>query len=102
MTFWTDTSGKQLTRKEFMERWKSGLKGITPLQQTKMQMNSTWIMLVGILCGIVVAIIAFKTIWWLLIILVGALFNTSIQQLGIWQKKKLLEQFEISLEGGRE
>jgi len=99
---WKDKDGKEVGREEFMERWKKGMAGVTPLQQVDVQIRSTWIMIVGIIAGIVVTIIAIKTTWWLLIILVGALGNTSIQQLGLWQKKLLLEKFNrpIELEGG--
>ena len=100
---WKDKDGKEVGRKEFMSRWKQGMQGVTPQQQVNVQIRSTWIMIIGIIAGIIVAIVAIKTIWWLLIILVGALGNTSIQQLGLWQKKLLLEKFSmpIELEGGK-
>jgi len=60
-----------------------------------MQVYSTWIILIGILCGIVMTALAFKNVWWLTIILIGALFNTSIQMLGLIQKKRLLSRFHI-------
>ena len=92
--FWKDKAGKELSFKEFMARFKKGLEGITPLQQVKAQMNSTLIMLIGILLGIVVSLLTIKTLWWLLIILVGAFFNTLVQYLGLWQKKKIFERIE--------
>jgi len=95
---WKDKDGKEVGRKEFMERWKKGMQGVTPLQQTEVQIRSTWIMIAGIIAGIIVAIVAIKTAWWLLIILVGALGNTAIQQLGLWQKKVLLQNFKMSIE----
>ena len=95
MTFWKDKEGNELTFKEFMARWKSGIESVNPLQQTKMQIWSTLIILIGIICGIIMTALAFKSAWWLTIILVGALFNTSIQFLGLWQKKKLLERFTV-------
>ena len=97
MKIWKDTQGNKLTPKEFLGRWKQGLQGVTPLQQTQVQIKSTWIMIVGIIAGIVISTIAIQTLWWLLVILVGALGNTSIQLLGLWQKKNILYQLEQSL-----
>ena len=90
----TDKEGNVLTWKEYGARWKKGIEGVTPLQQLKVQMQSTWIMLVGIVAGIVICLIAIKSYWWLLLILVGALGNTSVQQLGLWQKVKIFKQLE--------
>ena len=95
MTFWKDKAGNKLTFKQFMQRWRLGIESVDVLAQTKMQIWSTWIILIGIVCGIVMTAIAFKSAWWLTIILVGALFNTSIQMLGLIQKKRLLTRFHI-------
>ncbi|MCH7851035.1 MAG: hypothetical protein IH845_05320 [Nanoarchaeota archaeon] len=94
MKIWTDREGNKVTPKEFIDRWKLGLQGVTPLQQVTQQVRSTWIIIIGVAAGIVVSIIAIKTLWWLLIILVGAMFNTIIQQIGLWQKKTLLERLQ--------
>ena len=64
-----------------------------------MQIKSMYITIIGLLCGIVITLIAFKTLWWLFIILVGGLFNTSIQLIGIWQKKRILENIELNFKG---
>lgn len=90
-----DKEGNELEFKEFMKRWKLGIEGVTPLQQTKMQLWSTWIMILGLLCGIVISIIGIAKLWWLMIILIGGLGNTSIQLLGLWQKKRLLQKFDM-------
>jgi len=92
--FWTDNEGNKLTFKEFMSRWKEGIEGITPLQQVKGQLNATYIMLVGIFCGFVVTLFAFKNLWWLTIILGAAFFNTIMQLIGVWQKKNIFETME--------
>lgn len=102
MKIWKDKNGIKLTPKQFLERWKKGMQGVTPLQQTLLQVRSTWIMVIGILAGIFISIIGFKTLWWLLIILIGALGNTSVQLLGLVQKKNLLKQLEYNLQGGSE
>ena len=70
------------------------------MQQTKVQIRSTWITLFGILAGIVITFLAFKTLWWVFLILLGALGNTLMQQLGLVQKKNLLQSYETSLQGG--
>ena len=88
-------SGERITIKEFFHRWRLGIDSVDAYQQTVLQIWSTWIILIGILCGIVMTALAFKNVWWLTIILVGALFNTSIQMLGLIQKKRLLSRFHI-------
>lgn len=94
VTFWKDKGGNKLTFKEFMQRWKQGVEGITPLQQTKMQYKATWIMIIGIFCGLVITGMSFKRLWWLFIVLLGALFNTGVQLIGIYQKIRALKQLE--------
>ena len=94
MTFWKDKQGNELTFKQFTSRWKSGVESVSPLQQTKIQLNSTWIIIVGLAAGIVISVINYKTLWWLLLILIGGLGNTLVQLLGLWQKKNILSQFE--------
>lgn len=97
MSFWKDKKGNELTRKEFMDRWKSGIQSVTPLQQVKINIRSTMIMLVGILAGIIITSINIKTLWWVLIILVGVFGVTSMQFLGLLQKKKALEFIDIQI-----
>ena len=97
--FWTAKDGTKLTFKEFMDRWKEGMKGITQYQQTAMQLRSTYIMLIGILCGFVITFFNLKNLWWLSIILGAAFFNTLISGLGLWQKKVALGVMEKMLEG---
>jgi hypothetical protein len=90
----TTKTGEKITWKEFFHRWKNGMNGITPLQQVNIQINSTWITIIGLLAGITICIIGIKTLWWLLLILIGGLGNTLMQQLGAWQRKKMLMQFD--------
>lgn len=90
-----DKQGNQLTFKEFISKWKEGIEGITPIQQTKGQINSTWIMILGMVCGVVVMVFNLKTFWWVELILVAGMFNTIISLLGLKQKLKLLKQFTI-------
>lgn len=90
-------AGEKIDWKEFFARWKSGIEGITPYQQTKMQLHSMYIIIIGIICGIVICLFAFKTLWWLFIILVGALFNSIVQLLGTWQKLQVLKKVFVEL-----
>ena len=100
MTFWRDRDGKELTFQEFMSRWKEGIEGITPLQQTNTQLWGSTIMIIGILAGIIVSIVAFNNLWWVMIILIGALINSLIQFLGVLQKRIALKRIETIMEGG--
>jgi len=86
--FWKDKRGNELSFKEFFGRWKSGVAGINPLQQIKIQLMGIWITLTGIISGIVVnALIRMENIWWWVeIILVGSLIITGVQMLGTYQK----------------
>ena len=91
-----DKQGQLLTWKQFFHRWKEGIDGITALQQTNSQIQATLIMTVGVLCGLVISIINWRNVWWLTIVLTGALFNTLIQLLGLLQKRNILKRFELN------
>jgi len=91
-----DKQGQLLTWKQFFHRWKEGIDGITALQQTNSQIQATLIMTVGVLCGLVISILNWRNVWWLTIVLTGALFNTLIQLLGLLQKRNILKRFEIN------
>lgn len=92
-----DKDGNKLTYKEYMARWKEGIQQVTPLQQTKAQHKSTIIMLIGILAGIIICVANIKELWWVLLILVGAFGVTGMQLLGLYQKKKALENLDIMM-----
>lgn len=85
-------SGEKITGKEFMSRWKSGISGISPLQQTQMSYRSTWIMCFGLMAGLFLSFGNFKNLWWLSLILAAGLFNTLIIQVGNYQKIQTLKQ----------
>lgn len=90
-----DKFGNEVTWKEFGSRWKKGMEGITPIQQTITQLWFTWIVVIGIVFGMVVCLFAIKTLLWLFIVLLGALGNTLVQLLGLWQKKRILEVYSV-------
>ena len=91
----TIPSGETITGKEYLSRWKQGIQKVDILYQTKIQVRSTWIIILGILAGLVISAINFKTLWWLFIILLGALGNTAVQLISLIQKKNLLYSLEV-------
>ena len=94
MRFWKDKQGNELNFKQFIDRWKKGVEGVTPLQQVNVQINSTYIMISGIGAGFFITLFDIKTLWWLSIILFGALGNTYMQLIGLYQKRFAYENQE--------
>ena len=86
--------------KGFMERWKDGIQKVTPLQQTNSQILFTYIIIVGLICGIGASLIAWKKLWWVIIILLGALLNTYISLISLKQKRQVLVKVEEVMKGG--
>jgi hypothetical protein len=97
-----DKDGNYLTTKEFFKKWGEGIQKITPLQQVKIQRNSTWLVILGVVIGLY-STFATK-VWWLFIILVGSFFLTIVNYIGIIQRLKILkdidEQFSYVKLGG--
>ena len=89
-----DKEGNKLTTKEFFSRWKKGIEGITPIQKLKTQVTGTRITLVGLILGLGVSIYGWKKLWWVAIVLTGAILNTGVQYLGQKQQLKLLKNLE--------
>ncbi len=92
--FWKAKDGSKLSFKEFLKNWKSGIETINPLQKIKIQIGGTRIMLIGLFLGLFVSIYGWKNLWWVGIILIGALLNTGVQYLGLIQQRKLLDNAE--------
>lgn len=82
--FWKDKAGNKLQGKEFMKRWAKGIEGITPVQQTRTMILGTWLIITGIVWGLVV--VAMSGTWWMFIILIGSLPITIMQMVGLYQK----------------
>lgn len=97
-----DKEGNKLSFKEYMSKWKSGIEGITPLQRTKAQLSGTRIMLLGLFLGLIMSLIGYKTLWWVAIILVGGIINTSIQYIAQKQQLEIYKNIENQLKGGEE
>lgn len=89
-----DKYGNKLTIKEFFKRWGKGIDGITPLQKLKTQQSGTLITLIGLFLGLAVSIYAWEKLWWVAIVLIGAIMNTGVQYLGQRQQLNQLNNLE--------
>ena len=101
--FLKDINGNKLKFKEFMKRWREGIEGITPLQQAKTALLGNWIVVSGILSGIIInALVRMKNQWiWVEVILIGSLILVVIQMIGGFQKYwrfKAIEKAQRELE----
>lgn len=99
---WKDRDGKEVSGKEFMQRWKSGIQNVTPLQQAQIALFGYAITLSGILWGIIFTF-HLKT-WWLFVILLGSFVVAGLQAFGGLQKYlalKNVERMTKEMEGGQ-
>lgn len=87
--FWKSKSGEELKFKEFLSRWKDGMEGITPLQQTRTTLWSFFPLVFGVMWGLVVTLMSGT--YWMSLILGATLPITSIQVLSTWQKYRRLK-----------
>ena len=97
--FWEDRYGNQLSLKEFLGRWRKGIEGISPVQQS---LTSLWgfpLILGGMVTGIVINLI--NHVYWLVLILVGGFPPTIMSLVSLWQKyqsqKKAQEAYEEAM-----
>ena len=97
--FWKDKQGNKLSFKEFMSRWREGVSGITPLQQSFTQLLGTWIVMTGLIAGIVVTcLVRLENMWvWILIILIGSLIVTGTSLLGQYQKYRAYKRIDMEM-----
>ena len=85
---------KTEVKESFISKWKKGIEMITPLQQLESQQKGNYVMLFGLIAGIIVMLWKIKDYWWIEIILGASLFNQSLTMIGIWQKIKLIKKLE--------
>jgi len=80
--------GNKLKFKEFLKRWKSGIEGITPLQTAKTNLMGTWIIISGVLGGMIINVVVRMQDqwWWIEVILAGSLILSVLQLLTGFQK----------------
>lgn len=83
---------KELGGKEFFSRWKKGIEGITPLQQVRSSMTGSWIVLGGMIAGLIVN--GYYGIWWLFTILIGSLLIFGMSFIATYQKYLALKRIE--------
>lgn len=95
-----DKLGNKLTRKEYAERFKEGVKSITPLQQSKISLMGSVMVIVGVIIGLITTFTL--KVWWLFIILCGSMFLTSISFLSLIQKFWAFKRINNMIKGGKE
>ena len=93
-----DKEGNYLTTKEFFKKWGEGINGITPIQKLKTQLTGTRITLIGLFCGLFISIYGWSKLWWVGIILIGAILTTGVQYLGFKQQYIQLKNLETAEE----
>ena len=93
--FWKTRDGEELCFIDFMRRWKNGVEGITPLQQTKTTLWSYPLVIMGILTGMIIMVL--RKEWWLILILTGSLPMTLIGLLSTWQKYKQQKRIDETM-----
>lgn len=86
---------KKLGAKKFFQRWKEGIENLSLISQTKVSIQSQFIIIFGIILGIIFTIMS-KT-WWLVIILVGSIITCIMTLLGYYQKLFLLRKMEETM-----
>ena len=98
--FWRDKFGNELSFREFMKRWRKGIEGISPVQQS---LTSLWgfpLILGGMMTGIVINLL--NHVWWLCLILVGGFPPTLMSLVSLWQRyqsqKKAQEAYNEAME----
>ena len=98
MKVWKDAEGKNITGKEFMQRWKAGIQKVTLKQQLEQSFIGYILIFIGILFGIFFTIKA-KT-YWLTTILVGSLIVYIMQVLGQIQKYIMIVNIQKEVKNG--
>jgi len=87
-----DKLGNQLTWKQYFKKWGEGIEGTTPEQKVRIQIGATRITMLGFFLGLVMAVVGYKTLWWLGIILLGGLINTIVTYISLIQQRKVFKQ----------
>lgn len=93
--FWKARDGSELNFKQFMKRWRKGVEGITPLQQTKTTLWSYPLVVGGVTTGIIIMLL--RREWWLVAILVGSLPMTLMGVLSTWQRYVSQKKIETTM-----
>ena len=78
----------------FFSRWRTGIEGVTAQQKIKVQLRGTQIILLGLGLGLFVSIYAWQRMWWVAIVLTGAIINTVIQYVSLLQQRMIFDNLE--------
>jgi uncharacterized protein YacL len=90
----TTKKGEKISWDEFFKRWKKGIEGVTQSQKIKTQLSGAYLQLMGVSLGLIISIMGYKLLWWVGIILLGALINVVVQIIGLKQQKYQIEKIE--------
>jgi hypothetical protein len=94
---WTDKSGKEVSWKEFKQRWAKGINEVTPIQRLESSIFFQQIMTLGFFLGLCLALYNYKSMWWLAIILFGGLGMNILQYKGLKQQLDAFKNIEIQM-----
>ncbi len=78
------------------DKWKQGIKAITPMQQIKVQILFNAIIILGLVLGVVFSFMATNRLWWLIVVLFGAFGNSVVSMIALIQKKMMISQFSLA------
>ena len=99
-----DKAGKEITFKEFIQRWKEGIINITPIQKLTNEIRGAFITLLGFILSFIAIIFLREKIGWLayglILIFLGNIITTflkwnSLKQQLIYFKRMEEESEEI-------
>ena len=90
-----DKQGNKLTTKEFFQKWKQGIKDITPLQTTRINIFGSLLVFIGIFIGLYATFVT--KYWWLFIILCGSLILTSTAFISTLQKYFVYKELDLKM-----
>ena len=96
--FLKDKSGKKITPKEFMERWKVGMQNLSPAQRTQNDIASSIIILVGFIASVLALIFFSSTFglvtYGLIIIFLGNIYANVIKLFSLFGQLKIYKNIE--------
>ena len=104
MKIWKTKTGERIEFKEFINRFKSGIQSITPLQKLQNEQRATFIMLIGYLVGLVSLFVyreSFVVAWFtyaLMIIFLGATYGQVIKLFALMTQLKMFKNIEESID----
>lgn len=89
-----DKQGNELTLKEFLQRWKKGIKEVDTLTMTRIQLRSHYLIFIGLVVGVIVSSFSFSKLWWLVLILFASAVLELVQILNLRQQIKWFTEID--------